>query len=269
MYGQTVQLNEHATLDVYPVWSQAQADRLPAVLILPGGGYLYTSPRESGPVALKVNTHYLHAMVLHYTTVAHRSVTLEELIDEVRQAIEWIQGQADRLHIDTRRISLMGFSAGGHLAAHCSSKLASMVDKAILAYPATHFPRMTHDQMAEIFHRMFGRISDPRADEVRIRDAMIGILSNDPTPVIGEQTRPTFIFQTAEDTTVDPHATVQYAMALMEHSVPCEMVLFQKGPHGLSLADETCNQVPFPHQARWFDQAMSWLKDQDRSQPMA
>lgn len=77
MNGETVQLNGHATLDVYPVWSQTEAERLPVVLILPGGGYLYTSPRESSPVAVKINTHYIHAIVLHYTTVASLSVTLE------------------------------------------------------------------------------------------------------------------------------------------------------------------------------------------------
>lgn len=265
MRFQTVQLNEFARFDFFPVQPQTDTEQLPLVIVLPGGGYVYTSPRESDPVALRINTHYMHALVLHYTTGAYQAVTLRHLLEEVREAVQWARDHADALHIDRSRISVMGFSAGGHLAAHCSSRLANLFHKVILAYPATHFPRMSHEQQAEIFHRLFSRLNDPDANEERIRETIESLLSHDPTLEIGEQTRPTFIFQTVEDETVDPHATVLYALSLMEHGVPCELLLYQKGPHGLSLADETCNPLPYRHQARWFEQAMEWLKEQDRA----
>lgn len=189
-------------------------------------------------------------------------------MEEVRLAIGWIHGQAQSLQVDTTRISLMGFSAGGHLAAHCSSQLAHLLDKTILAYPATRFPRMTPEQQADTFHRLFGRIFNENMNEDLIRETVFGLLANDPTRSVNRHTRPTFVFQTTEDVTVDPRATVQYVLLLLRHHVPCEMVLYQKGPHGLSLADETCNPAVFPHQARWFDQAMEWLKDQDGSQSL-
>lgn len=261
MRQMNIQLNEFASFDWYPVWPQTADERLPLILVLPGGGYLYTSPRESEPVALRINTNYMHALVLHYTTATNRHIRLDELLNEVNAVINWVQEHALAYQIDLAKVSVMGFSAGGNLAAHCSSLLTDVFYKAILAYPATSFPRATEEELTEKFHNMFSRVAGPDANEERIRRTMTDLLAVDPTAEITARTRPTFIFQTNEDMMVDPHATVQYCMTLMEHQVPCEMVLYQKGAHGLSLADETCNPVLFRHQAKWFDQAMEWLAD--------
>lgn len=263
----TVKLSESASFDFHPVRPLTPQDRIPLVLVLPGGGYLYISQREGEPVALRLNTHYLHAAVLRYTTAMHRHVTLDDLIAEVRAVLDWFQSQSAVYQIDLDRISVLGFSAGGNLAAHCSSQLADRLYKAILAYPATQFASMTEADLEARFQRMYAKAAFPDGgpvlDAERIRQTMAGLLACDPTLAITRRTRPTFVFQTDEDWLVDPLGTLGYCLALRSHGVPFELFHCQKGPHGLALADETGNPALYRHQARWFDLAMEWLKDQD------
>lgn len=263
MRQKTVQLNEFAAFDFYPVRPLNAAERRPLGLVLPGGGYMYISQREGEPVALRLNTHYLHAAVLRYTTARDRQVTLSELLEEVGAALDWFNDQADEYQIDVAQISVIGFSAGGNLAAHCANRLADRLRKAILAYPATSFENASADDMEARFRRLFERLGDPSLDEIRIRQTMTDLLTNDPTREISVRTRPTFIFQTGEDEMVDPQGTLRYCQALQTHGVPFELFYCQKGPHGLAMADETGNPALLRHQARWFDLAMEWLKDQD------
>lgn len=260
----SIQLNAQARIDFYPVRPLSAAAYIPLVLVLPGGGYLYTSLREGEPVALRLNTHYLHAAVLHYTTAASRDIQLDDLLAEVQHTLQWLEEHADTYQIDTGRISVLGFSAGGHLAAHCSSRLAGRLYKAVLVYPATRFEGRAEADMEADFQRMFARVEGSETrDSDRVRRTMFSLLALDPTAAVTSRTRPTFVFQTGEDTTVDPLGTLHYCLALRTHQVPFELFYCQKGPHGLALADETGNPVLYRHQAAWFDLAVEWLKDRD------
>lgn len=259
----TIQLNEFAAFDFFPFQPLNAEQRIPLVLVLPGGGYLYLSTREAKPVALRLNTNALHAVVLRYTTASQRDLKRDDLLAEVRAALAWLETQAETYQIDTTKISVMGFSAGGNLAAHCANEMADKFNKAILVYPATSFAAVPEDMLEAGFQRLFARVANPELDEDRIRQTMFRLFADDPTLGITGETCPVFVFQTGEDTTVDPLATLQYCLSLQNNYVPFELFFCQKGPHGLSLADETCNSQTFPHQAAWFDLAVEWLKDRD------
>lgn len=265
MKHKNIQLNETAFFDFYPADSEEGTEGIPLVVILPGGGYLYKSQREGRPVASRVNEVGLHALVLSYTTVEQKPcVRLDELVDEVWDTLKWIHEHADRFRIDIDKISVLGFSAGGHLAAHCSNQLSEYISRVILAYPATRLPPLPEEAILEKYERTLEEHFSAESDRKAACRAILEIFRHDPTTKISSQTRPTFIFQTAEDQTVDPHATLKYCMTLMEKNVPCELHLYQKGRHGLSLADESCNPVQYRHQSTWFGLAMTWLKEEDK-----
>ena len=90
----------------------------PAVLICPGGGYVMCSQRESEPVALNFLPEGYNVFVLTYSVAPHRFPTQ---LREVAAAMELIYANAAAWHCDTERVAIMGFSAGGHLAAHYST----------------------------------------------------------------------------------------------------------------------------------------------------
>ena len=117
MINLTVPGHEDATLEGYILDCEitlGQDTNRPAVIVCPGGGYLYCSPREAEPVALAYAARGIHAFILRYSTgwAAQGFVPLEE-IDWV---IGYVRENAEKWHIDPEKILTCGFSAGGHLA---------------------------------------------------------------------------------------------------------------------------------------------------------
>ena len=86
----------------------------PAIVVIPGGGYLYCSPREGEPVALAYAARGFHAFILRYS-VGWDAADFSPL-NEVSWAIGYIREHAAQWHIDPDKIAACGFSAGGHLA---------------------------------------------------------------------------------------------------------------------------------------------------------
>ena len=88
----------------------------PCLVILPGGGYSRISPREAEPLALHFLSLGYHTFVLNYTPGPDHNFPTQ--LREVAAVLELIHREADTWLCDTDRIAIMGFSAGGHLAAH-------------------------------------------------------------------------------------------------------------------------------------------------------
>ncbi len=87
--------------------------RRPAVLISPGGGYLFTSDREAEPVALRFLAHGYHAFVLRYSV----GTRFPQPMHDLAKAIARVRERAEEWLVDVDRLTVCGFSAGGHLAA--------------------------------------------------------------------------------------------------------------------------------------------------------
>ena len=112
----------------------------PAVLVCPGGGYVYCSPREGEPVALSYAARGFHAFVLTYSTAQDAAGFTP--LEEVSWAIGCIRENADAWHIDPNKIAVCGFSAGGHLALSSGLLAENKPNALILGYPAASAPNL-------------------------------------------------------------------------------------------------------------------------------
>ena len=92
-----------------------QNQRRPVILLCPGGGYAMCSQREAEPIALRYVNEGYNVFVLWYSVFPHR---FPQALREVAASMELIHQNAEQWNCDENRIAIMGFSAGGHLAAH-------------------------------------------------------------------------------------------------------------------------------------------------------
>lgn len=128
-------------------------EKHPCLLICPGGGYAFCSKREQEPIAFYFLPDGFNVFILEYSVAPHRYPTQ---LREVAAAMELIYKYADTWHCDTNRVAIMGFSAGGHLAAHYSNAYScpeiravfpdsKPVQASILCYPViTADPTWAH-----------------------------------------------------------------------------------------------------------------------------
>ena len=114
--------NANPTLDIYLPYNMIEMNRQdqkrPNLLICPGGGYGMCSERESEPIALHFLAEGFNVFVLKYSVAPYR---FPVQLREVAAAMELIYAKADEWNCNTSKIAIMGFSAGGHLAAHYST----------------------------------------------------------------------------------------------------------------------------------------------------
>ncbi|HMS38161.1 MAG TPA: alpha/beta hydrolase, partial [Arachnia sp.] len=91
----------------------------PAMVICPGGGYRFLSQREADPVAASYLAHGFNAFILRYSIREHAK-GLAPAIDAAR-AVRWVRAHAEELGVDPERVAIVGFSAGGHVAAQLAT----------------------------------------------------------------------------------------------------------------------------------------------------
>ncbi|MCC8044600.1 MAG: alpha/beta hydrolase [Clostridiales bacterium] len=212
----------------------SNTDTRPAVLVLPGGGYINCSDREAEPVAMAFLNEGYHAFVLKYTT--GKNVRWPEPLRDAEDAMRLIRSNSARWHVDAGRVAVIGFSAGGHLAAALGVLGAEHPNAMILGYPCILQTRMDNDKL---FPGLDGSVS---------RDAP-----------------PTFVFATCNDRQVPVENTIRFIEKLDEHQVPFECHIYGNGVHGLSLAKtHTCagvTQLADRRVAQWFPNCIEWLKE--------
>ncbi len=235
---------------------------LPCVLICPGGGYGFTSPREAEPVAGAYNREGFHALILHYRVAPHRHP--QPLLD-LSNTLALLRRNAGDLGVDPGRIYVCGFSAGGHLTASlgvhwnkpwlrneiCDKDGLNRPDGLILSYPVITSGAHAHRGS---FDNLLGE-----GEQGDLLDLMS--LENQ----AGPQTPPTFIWHTADDQAVPVENSFLFAGALKEASVPFELHIYPSGPHGLSLATEETDEsgdgsMTIPHVANWLELSARWLR---------
>ncbi|MBE6959469.1 MAG: alpha/beta hydrolase [Ruminococcaceae bacterium] len=233
---------------------------LPAILVCPGGGYAFVSAREAEPMAMNFLPWGFHVFVLTYSVAPHHFPTQ---IREAAAAMELIHANGEKWGVDTSRIAIMGFSAGGHLACHYANcydipevrevlPVSKPVNACVLTYPViTADPAYCHA----------GSISNVSGHEVpTAADVEKFSLHNKVT----HRTPPTFLWHTAADELVPVMNSLLYAQALAENKIPFSMRIYPLGAHGLATADDqTCTTLkpPASEAHAWLADAAKWLKD--------
>lgn len=227
-----------------------------AVIIFSGGGYSHRAYHEAEPYALKLNEMGIWAFVVDYS-VSPFGHPIQ--LGEARRAISYVRFYAEKFGIYTKKIAVMGSSAGGHLAALCAtSKELFVVSKEdeigltdyrpnaqILCYPVTD--KNSHGGSYE------NLIGNEKISEYKSK-------SVNPIKLADKDTPPAFIWHTSSDDIVDVKGTYRYATRLSELGVPVEMHIYPIGTHGLGLATGDPKRAPVKYVQRWIVDLERWLK---------
>lgn len=246
-------LDNHEEVDI--------ARKRPLILICPGGGYQFRSFRESEPVAVRMLGLGYHAAVLRYDVAP---VTFPAQLLQTLGAIACVRRHAEEWNVDDNKIILMGFSAGGHLAASAGvfwsrphySRLLDLTPAEVrpgalvLSYPVItggeHANRPSIDNLLGDTNRMY-------LDTVSLENQ------------VNEQVPPCFIWHTGDDAVVLVENAILLASALRKSGVPFELHIFAEGPHGLSLSNQEVygtnhSESIRPRAAKWVGLMDAWLR---------
>lgn len=229
----------------------------PGILIMPGGGYQKLSGREKDPVAFEYFAEGFNTFILEYTVGEYESgktpLGLQPL-KEASAALIAIRRSADLWNTNPRQIAVLGFSAGGHLAASCaalwnlpelqqemdSKSGENRPDAAILCYLVTLTGTFAHQ--ASI--RNLAGEGDSALYNVADR--------------IGSHTPPVFLWSTVEDELVPVENTLFFAERLQAFHIPYELHIYTHGRHGLTLGKLETNE-DHPHLSTWVTLSVQWL----------
>ncbi len=235
----------------------------PAVVVVPGGAYFFTSDREADPIAFEFLNAGYHVFVLRYSIAPDRYPTA---LSQLAGLIAHIRQNAARYHVLPDRIAVCGFSAGGHLSASSGilwnepvlsgilgveNKLCRP-DAMILSYPVITSGVFAHRDS-------FAFLLGDRSKDQAWLDAMSLEKRVDGTAP------PAFIWHTFADELVPLENSLLLAAALRKANVPFELHIFPDGIHGLSTADERAQTQGRPEQivpaaAQWLPLCRVWLK---------
>lgn len=229
-----------------------------AVIIFPGGSYrILAADLEGREVADWFTARGFRAFILSYRLTSHGYVLPVPLLD-ARRAIQTVRARAADYHIDPNRIVVIGFSAGGHLAALAGTqfvagqldaadavdRVSSRPDFLVLGYP--WMGAITTDTS----HLSYCKIYDlmDRCEALRA--------AYSPDLFVTAKTPPTFIYHTFTDETVPVEQSLRFYDALVKAGVPSEMHIFAKGPHGTGLGKGN------PALDQWPQLLETWLRTQ-------
>ncbi|HET9864182.1 MAG TPA: alpha/beta hydrolase [Steroidobacteraceae bacterium] len=220
------------------------------VVIFPGGSYAgLTFEFEGVEQARFFIDHGIAAFVVKYRIPSDQTMVDKSIgpLQDAQQAMRFAREHAAQWHVDPKRIGVVGFSAGGHLA----STLATHFEKAyvdnpdhadlrpdflVLVYPVISMDsKLTHPDSRK---NLLG--PNPSDEQVRFFSNELHVTKDTP---------PTLLLHAADDRLVDVDNSVAFFEALRRAGVPVEARLFQKGQHGLFLLPRD----------RWQGAIMEWI----------
>jgi acetyl esterase/lipase len=210
-----------------------------AVVIYPGGGYPHLAIEKEGfAVARWLNNLGIAAVVLKYRfSPYHHPIPLAD----GRQAVSEVRRQAKQLNIDPKRLGIMGFSAGGHLAATVMTAAGqtetNRPDFAILAYPVIS---MDDEKLVHKGSREFLLGPEFSPEEARRLSANLNVTQSCP---------PAFIFHAKDDNAVPAGNSVKMYEALKAKGIDSELLFVDRGGHGFGLSIPEVNEA----MERWLD----------------
>lgn len=222
------------TMDVYP----ATKPNGVGVLILPGGGFGKIVPDLEGSEAAAIlNRHGISAFVLRYRTKFDKSDPgWKRPLQDSQRAMAWLRKNAERWKLDRQKIGLLGFSAGGQVAARHLS------DKQVLAYPKI-------DEVDDVSHRAdFSILIYPWNMYDTKNDRLISGIE------VQKDAPPTFIVHTSDDRSSSLGAVLFYA-GLKKAGVESELHVYANGGHGYGTRAKANSNI-----GTWSTRMEDWLK---------
>jgi acetyl esterase/lipase len=225
-----------------------------AVLVIPGGGYgIVAAGHEGADVAKAFNDAGITAFVLKYRIPDDACMTDKMFVPlmDAQQALYFIRKNAGEYGIDTSRVGVMGFSAGGHLAATLSThfdrparmELANAnlrPNFSMLIYPVISFhPNIAHMGSRE---NLIGKNADEK---------WVNYFSNEDQ--VNAQTPPAFFVHASDDDVVPVANSIAYYGQLIKYHIPAELHLYEHGGHGFGLNNPTT-------QDKWFVTCLNWMR---------
>ncbi len=233
----------------------------PAIIVLPGGGYEMTYPGEGEPIALAYLARGFCAFVLDYSVYPAR---FPQALVEALQAIRFVREHAAEYGIDSDRIVVCGFSAGGHLAA-CTGTLWNHAclnaylenersiyrpNAMFLAYPVINIASHKGSYL-----NLFSKREEELTPEV---EALLNLENQ-----VTNGTPPTYIWHTKSDSTVPAKASLDFAEALAEKKIPYALRVWNGDRHGTGLGNYVTEpkSAPLdPHPcAAWVEESIEFF----------
>jgi len=225
-----------------------------SIVICPGGGYAYLSIKKEGyETAQWFNSLGVTAFVLKYRLPSDDIMQNKSVgpLQDAQESVRYIRRNAEKWQLDGDKIGIIGFSAGGHLAANLSTKydentyqskdtISAKPNFTLLIYPVIS---MTE----EITHK--GSKNNLIGNKPSIE--MIEKFSTEKQ--ITAQTPPAFLVHASDDLGVPFENSIAYFLGLKKHKIPAEMHLYQNGKHGFGLGVEGTS-------LHWTKHCEAWLK---------
>lgn len=295
MKVETIQLydnREDVTLTTYVLDDSREllnGGKRPAILVCPGGAYLFCSDREGEAVALRFAAMGYHAFVLRYSVynggkmpepneelkVDKNSIYPNAMLD-IGAAMLKIRERSKEWFVDENQIFLCGFSAGAHNCAmysvywnrtlfqeHFEKPVSEFKPAAaVLGYGYYDYYKLRREQTLSELDKKMGEAIDMsffgtvNPSEEQLKEAS-------PALQVTEQTPPMYLWATTGDNTLSVQQSLEMANALAEKKVPFEIHVFEEGDHGLVLGDQATASMPEQIQrdvAKWVEMAQCWLE---------
>ncbi len=243
------------SIPTYTIYQpKVQNDKRSAVIVFPGGGYFITaSGHEGSDIAKSLNEVGVTAIVIKYRIPSDRTMLNREIgpLQDAQQAILTVRENAAKWNIDPNKIGIIGFSAGGHLAASLGTHYAESLipnpnktslrpDFMILGYPVISF----QDSITHLGSRdnLIGK--NPSKEKMDFYSNELQITKN---------TAPSFLFHASDDDAVNVLNSVYFYQSLIAHHVKAELHIYQNGGHGFGLINKTSKDL-------WMDSCRNWMQ---------
>lgn len=240
------------TLTIYR--PSKQKNKGVAVIICPGGGYSgLAATHEGKEVAERFAQWGITAFVLKYRLPNDAIMVNKSIgpLQDAQRAFQLVKQRAAEWSVDSAKIGIMGFSAGGHLASTAATHFNTVVIDnkenislrpafAILGYPVISFAdSITHRGSRD---NLLGK--NASAKELIYYSNELQV-----TP----QTPPTFLIHAGDDVVVPVQNSLFFYSALARNKVPAELHVYPKGGHGFGMVNRTTSD-------QWMDRLFNWMK---------
>lgn len=241
--------------------STAPERKRPAILICPGGGYDHLSDREGQPIAMEFLSMGCHAFILNYSLAPDE---FPYSLMELASAVALIRSHEEDWLVDTAKVIVCGFSAGGHLA--CS--LGALWNREFLYAPLKLEPEAIRPDGMILAYPVIS--AGPCCHGGSIKNLLGSRSQEEPSRrlislehQVGSHTPKAFIWHTFTDPSVPVKNSLLLADALLEHGVNVELHIYPTGCHGLSLATSEVSgsdgRYVEPQCQSWISLVKNWL----------